>query len=209
MSTTPASPAVPTGVPDTGDGPVGRDDLVLVQPALPISLRAMRRSVAQWLAAAAWPVPEAEDVELAVHEALANVVDHAYLADRPGPMHLHAWITAVRPADTVSREPVPTAGAPLIAAPGFPAARIPALRPTASSLLGATAPAPGRVATLVVSDRGRWTLDRRTVDPGGHRGHGLTVMTGMMAAVHLQRADGGTSVVLVSRPVPPSPRPPS
>jgi serine/threonine-protein kinase RsbW len=177
-------------------------ELMLVQPALLASLRPMRRSARRWLDQAGWPMTAAEDIELAVNEAVANVIDHAYLDHDPGPVHLHAWISP--PVTTAPTPPGTTVGAvPVIAAPGFPTVAIPVPGPPLGYSAGSAdgfQPLSGRVATVVVSDRGRWTPERRTVDPGGHRGHGLGVMTGLMAAVHLQRSARGTTVVLVSHP---------
>jgi len=57
--------------------------------------------------------------------------------------------------------------------------------------------------TAAVTDRGRWSPERRTVDPGGYRGHGLAVMTALMQRVHWQRSAAGTTVVLVGPPTAP------
>ncbi|ODU05201.1 MAG: hypothetical protein ABS81_08275 [Pseudonocardia sp. SCN 72-86] len=56
-------------------------------------------------------VPAAADVVLALNEALANVVDHAYPPDAPGTATLHAWIatdprTAHRRGPGGDRRPV-------------------------------------------------------------------------------------------------------
>jgi len=175
---------------------------MLVQPALAASLRPLRRSTRRWLDESGWPVLAAEDIELALNEAVANVIDHACHQDDPGPIHLHAWISlpvTTAPNRTCHRDragaansrprllrhrhlgPGPTLGHPAGWADGFVSLS-------------------GRVATVVVSDRGRWSPERHTLDRGGHRGHGLGVMTGLMAAVHLQRSARGTTVVLVSHP---------
>ena len=68
---------------------------------------------------------------------------------------------------------------------------------------------PGRRVTLAVTDEGSWSATHRSIDPAGHRGHGLTVMTATSAEVHIQRSAGGTSVVLVSHVVPAHPAPPA
>ena len=196
----------PPGIPDSGAARPHAEtggDLMLVQPAVPASLRPMRRSARRWLDEAGWPMIAAEDIELAVNEAVANVIDHAYLDHDPGPIHLHAWISP--PVTATPTQPGITAAAvPVIAAPGFPTIAIPVPGPPSGYPTGSAdgfQPLWGRVATVVVSDRGRWSPERRTIDSGGHRGHGLGVMTGLMAAVHLQRSAGGTTVVLVSHPV--------
>jgi serine/threonine-protein kinase RsbW len=57
-----------------------------------------RHMLIEWLRALDWPVAAGEDIVLAVYEALANVVDHAYLArahdeedSTPGAAQLYAW----------------------------------------------------------------------------------------------------------------------
>lgn len=76
------------------DRPSGHD-LLVVQPATAATLRTLGGGLRTWLAEQRWPAEAAEDVEIAAGEALANVVDHAYLPGSPGPAHLHAW-TAVQ-----------------------------------------------------------------------------------------------------------------
>lgn len=67
------------------------DDLMFTMPALPVSLSAARRRLARWLDALEWPDDDADDVLLAVNEALANVVDHAYPPYTAGTASVHAW----------------------------------------------------------------------------------------------------------------------
>jgi serine/threonine-protein kinase RsbW len=150
---------------------------MVVQPALPASQSVVRHAVARWLEGAHWPEHGVEDITLAVTEAVANVIEHAYLDHDPGAIHLYAWITA-------------TADPPLV----------PDGRPALS-----TSPPPagnaatrGRKVIVVVSDRGRWDPKRRSVDLNRHRGRGIAMMTALMAAVHIQRSSNGTAVVLVS-----------
>jgi serine/threonine-protein kinase RsbW len=59
-----------------------------------------RHMVIEWLGALKWPQDAGEDIVLAVYEALANVVDHAYLArasaapdahSAPGTAQLYTW----------------------------------------------------------------------------------------------------------------------
>jgi anti-sigma regulatory factor (Ser/Thr protein kinase) len=146
---------------------------MMVRPALPASQRLVRHAVARWLKGTHWPEDGVEDITLAVTEAVTKVIEHAYLDHDPGSIHLYAWITQVaRPTtpDGLSASPPATGGAPTA----------------------------GRKVIVVVSDEGRWHPDRRTVDLNGHRGRGIAMMTALMAAVHVQRASNGTTVVMVS-----------
>ncbi|GAA5130132.1 ATP-binding protein [Pseudonocardia adelaidensis] len=61
-----------------------------VLPAVPSSLREIRTALAGWLGEQRWPPDDADDVILAVNEALTNVIEHAYPAGRPGPVRVHA-----------------------------------------------------------------------------------------------------------------------
>jgi anti-sigma regulatory factor (Ser/Thr protein kinase) len=69
-------------------------DLVLVLSALPAAQRDARHALQDWLRALRWPDEAADDVLLAVTEAVANVIDHAYPPARPGLVHMHAWVWA-------------------------------------------------------------------------------------------------------------------
>ena len=132
-------------------------ELVLALPAVPASARAARNAVRGWLRGHRWPEEDADDVVLAVNEAVANVIDHAYPPGRPGRVHLAGRV--VRAADRRSR-----------------------------------------TAQISVTDRGSWNRAHRTTTGAEHRGHGLAVMGGCVAEVHLQRSPAGTSVLLVSFP---------
>ncbi|MHA6631460.1 ATP-binding protein [Pseudonocardia sichuanensis] len=123
------------------------------------SLHRVRAELTGWLAAAGWPEDDAEDTVLAVNEAVSNVVDHAYPARRPGPVHLHAWVSANCAAGT-------------------------------------------RRVTVAVTDHGDWSHRHRNTELAGYRGHGVTLMSGCMAEVHIQRSSGGTTVVLVGNDLP-------
>ena len=145
---------------------------MIVQQALPAAQRMVRHAVARWLEAAHWPEDGVEDITLAVTEAVTNVIEHAYLDHDPGSIHLYAWITpAARPATPDGLSAPPATGG---------------------------APKDGRKVIVVVSDHGRWHPERRTVDLNRHRGRGIAMMTALMAAVHVQRASNGTTVVMVS-----------
>jgi anti-anti-sigma factor len=52
-------------------------------PAVPAQVRELRREVAAWAAAAALPADQIADLQLALGEAAANTVEHAY-PDQPG-----------------------------------------------------------------------------------------------------------------------------
>ena len=157
MTTDGRDAAPPRHHPDPG----GPGDLMLVVDAVSTAVPAARTRVREWLDALAWPVEDAEDVELAVNEALANVVDHAYPPGAPGPATLHAW---------TSRHPLSN----------------------------------GRRVVITVTDRGRWGTHHPDDVPTAARGHGLVVMGGCMAELHIQRSAAGTTVVMVSEDVPPA-----
>jgi anti-sigma regulatory factor (Ser/Thr protein kinase) len=65
-------------------------ELLLVRPAVPESLRQARAGFTEWLAGLEWPADGVIDLILAVNEAVANVIDHAYPTADPGPVGLHA-----------------------------------------------------------------------------------------------------------------------
>lgn len=79
--------------------PPSFDDLMLVVQAVPASVAGVRRRLRAWLDALAWPEPEVDDIVLAVNEAIANVVDHAYPPDRPGSATMHAWLASTPARD--------------------------------------------------------------------------------------------------------------
>ena len=157
MTTDGGDPAPPRPSRDPGAGP---GDLMLVVDAVPAVVSTARARLRAWLDALAWPIEDAEDVELAVNEALANVVDHAYPPGAPGPATLHAW---------TSRHPLNS----------------------------------DRRVVITVTDRGRWGAHHPDDVPTAARGHGLVVMSGCMAELHIQRSAAGTTVVMISEDVPP------
>ncbi len=65
-----------------------------VWPAVSSSLRPARVSLAEWLTVLRWPADDADDVIMAVSEAVTNVIDHAYPATRRGPVQVHGWCRA-------------------------------------------------------------------------------------------------------------------
>jgi serine/threonine-protein kinase RsbW len=62
--------------PPTGCVPSGR--LWTLVPATASAIAVTRRGLTDWLSELNWPHPRSEDIVLAVYEALANVVVHAY-----------------------------------------------------------------------------------------------------------------------------------
>ena len=130
-----------------------------VLPAVPSSLRNIRTALAGWLDAQRWPADDADDVVLAVNEALTNVIEHAYPGDRPGPVRVRA-----------------------LSGPG-------------------STPRTRRV-TVEISDGGSWNPGNRVADDRAFRGHGLTVMSGLMADMHIRRDATGTTVTLISNDAP-------
>jgi anti-sigma regulatory factor (Ser/Thr protein kinase) len=130
-------------------------------PAQATSLRRVRALLRDWLAEQSWPVTVAEDVELAVNEAVSNVIDHAYPPEHPGSATLHAWVS-IEPRTGTRR------------------------------------------VVAAVLDRGRWATHHPDIHPPSARGHGLVVMNGCMAELHIQRSAAGTTVIMISESVPPS-----
>ena len=86
-------------------------------PAVPASVGDLRRAAARHLQAAGVPGPVVEAVELAVSEAVTNVVLHAYPAGAdPGPVHL--TVEAGGAAVTVRVADEGAGIAPRLASPG-------------------------------------------------------------------------------------------
>lgn len=135
--------------------PVHPGDLMSVVHAAPAAVTVVRKEVRRWLDALAWPIEDAEDIELAVNEAIANVVDHAYPPDAPGPATLHAWVSV----DPRTRQ---------------------------------------RRVVVAVTDRGRWAAYHPDSPAPQARGHGLAMMSGCMAELHIQRSVAGTTVIMIS-----------
>ena len=62
-------------------------------PATAAEATLLRAAFGRWIRGRVGDPDLADDLILAVYEALANVVDHAYPPDQPGPMTLHAHHT--------------------------------------------------------------------------------------------------------------------
>jgi serine/threonine-protein kinase RsbW len=82
----PPNPSLPTDPPLTSD-------LAVLLPAHPTSQREARHHLQRWLAEHGCPIDVADDLVLALSEAVANVVDHAYPHDALGQVELNASIT--------------------------------------------------------------------------------------------------------------------
>jgi anti-sigma regulatory factor (Ser/Thr protein kinase) len=81
----------------------GDHQLLIALPARPTSPRTIRRRLRGWLDGWGWPGDELDDIVMAVDEAVANVVDHAYrLHPAPGDVRVYAWITALTLARRVT-----------------------------------------------------------------------------------------------------------
>lgn len=62
-----------------------RDAGFEVRPAaVPTAASLVRDRLGRWLAALGWPEPDADDVVLAVHEAVTNSIEHGYAGREPG-----------------------------------------------------------------------------------------------------------------------------
>jgi anti-anti-sigma factor len=71
---------------------VSPEPVVLDLPAVPATLPAVRRRLGAWLAALGMGEQDRVGVMVAVGEACANAVEHAYRGQQPGPMHLAAGV---------------------------------------------------------------------------------------------------------------------
>jgi anti-sigma regulatory factor (Ser/Thr protein kinase) len=110
------------------DGPVGDlaaergpgDALHLRHPAVPTELRRIRGSVHEWADRNGLPEDVVIDLQLAVGEAVANGVEHAYAGSEPGTVDVDVEIrdegrvpvVAVRVADHGRWRPVPLINGP-------------------------------------------------------------------------------------------------
>lgn len=61
-------------------------------PTDPISISVARSRVRRWLASWSWPTNELDDIVLAVSEAVSNAIEHAYLHQPPGLVHIRGQI---------------------------------------------------------------------------------------------------------------------
>jgi serine/threonine-protein kinase RsbW len=77
-----------------------RRQLWTVLPATAHGVTQARHALAAWLVSLGWPPPASDDILLAVNEALANVVDHAYPRPAAGQPTGQAQLYAFEVADT-------------------------------------------------------------------------------------------------------------
>lgn len=127
----------------------------------------------RWLAGLAWPEDPAEDIVLAVHEAVSNVIEHAYPAGGIGVITVHGVLVNDPPAASWDSAPA------------------------AAVFRGA------RRVRVSVRDDGRWQPDPHDRgDPARARGRGLMMMAALMAEMTITAgAESGTQVELISKPV--------
>jgi anti-sigma regulatory factor (Ser/Thr protein kinase) len=70
-------------------------ELLVTRRAEPTAARAVRTRLRTWLVGWGWRDDGLDDVILAVDEAVANAVDHAYRQrPEPGDVHVYAWIVS-------------------------------------------------------------------------------------------------------------------
>lgn len=136
-------------------------------------LPVVRASVRRWLAGLGWPEDPAEDIVLAVHEAVSNAIEHAYPPDGIGVITVEGVLVADPPDAAWDAAP---AGA-------FPHG--------------------GRRVQVLVRDDGRWRPDQHDrSDCSRPRGRGLTMMAALMPEMTITASgETGTQVELISEPV--------
>jgi anti-sigma regulatory factor (Ser/Thr protein kinase) len=95
--------------------------LLIILRAEATAARTVRTRLRHWLTRWGWHDDDLDDVIMAVDEAVANVVDHAYcLQPEPGNVHVYAWITD-RPTDHRATVSITDQGRwrPVLADPGY------------------------------------------------------------------------------------------
>ena len=134
----------------------------------------VQESVRHWLAGLEWPEDPAEDIVLAVHEAVSNAVEHAYPDG-----------TDVGMVDVQGVEQ-----------PAFPGGTRDGDRSGAPTERR-------RQVRMSVRDHGVWQPDQHDrTDPARLRGRGLTMMQALMSEMTITAsAEDGTEVELLSKPV--------
>lgn len=87
------SPAGAAGTVTPIGEPPPSPELLVTLLAEPSAASMVRDRLRGWLACWWWPDGEVDDIVMAVNEAVANVVDHAYARHPvPGHVHVYAWI---------------------------------------------------------------------------------------------------------------------
>ena len=68
-------------------------------PADPVSISVARAGLRRWLVGWSWPADQLDDIVLAVNEAVANAVEHAYLDQPSGMVDIRGGIQQTPPAE--------------------------------------------------------------------------------------------------------------
>ncbi|WP_214401344.1 ATP-binding protein [Pseudonocardia lacus] len=90
-SARPGDGVLGTAVSDTG--PMPPVELLVAEVAVATSGRVIRGRLRDWLERWGWRDDDLDDIVLAVDEAVANVVDHAYRGQpEVGKVHVFAWV---------------------------------------------------------------------------------------------------------------------
>jgi serine/threonine-protein kinase RsbW len=66
-------------------------DVMAALPAVPESASVVRQRLRRWMCDLEWPADAREDIVMAVNEAVANVIEHAYPPAAPGQVRVYGW----------------------------------------------------------------------------------------------------------------------
>ena len=166
----------------------------IVVPASASSLAAVRKWLRSWLEELGWPTEAAQDIVLAVNEAITNVVEHAYPSRRGGSSA--GDVGEVGAGDGAALIEVRAAVEPV----GEPRS---ANGDRHATVLGVRAVAGLRRVRAWVRDRGVWRPDEHDgSDLLRTRGRGLAVMRALVDSMVVTSGAAGTKVELISRPAP-------
>ena len=172
------------GAPESG-GTEDVDACQVVLPARACGLPAVRRWLQDWLHDLGWPVEPAQDIVLAVNEAVTNAVEHAYSGvDRDA-------VGAGAAASIDVRAVVERSADPPVR---------PWLRPGGPAIL--TAVRAGDRVRIRVRDAGRWRPDAHDrSDRMRVRGRGLSLMEALTSSLTVTTGPAGTEVEMLSEAV--------
>lgn len=187
----------PSGSGGTGD--VGVCEMVVVA-ATAVSVPLVRARLRRWLGELGWPAEDAEDIVLAVNEAVSNVVEHAYSGDHVGE---HGAVIEVQAVELIGGEVVDQSGPDVVSPLATPVAVDPAAGEDRDVPTGMMWLADGaRRVRVRVRDGGRWQPDENDrADVRRTRGRGLTMMAELMPTMLITVDADGTEVELVSSAV--------